>query len=166
MAQRAPSRALGRTPEPVPTLFATVADGVRAQVVHREHLLPPHLSTRAHEGRAASCPCHPLLEQLQIGRQWSTTVAGTREACTQEQHELVPFLVGTWPGAPEALRLQAYRGRVDLTLTRCRWCGAIEVRDTSFHAPAGLRLGSLTPRRRSDVLGWYAGSRPRGRVHL
>lgn len=165
MAQRAPSPRLGRESAEEAT-FATVADGVRAQVVRREYLLPAHLDTRAHEGRGARCPCQPLLQQLQIVRQWPTTVAGTREACTQEQHELVPFLVGMWPGAPASLRLQAYHGRVDITVTRCRWCGAIEVRDTSFHAPAGLRLGALTPRRRSEVLGWYAGSRPRGRLHL
>ena len=144
-----------------------VADGLRAQVVHREHLLPPHLDTRAHEGRMACCGCRPLLSQLRMVRPWDVRIEGTREACTQEDHALVPFLVARWPAAPSALATQAYHGEVDVILTRCRYCGAIEVRDASFHAPAGLRLGTLiTQAAHRAVLGWYAGARPRGRVHL
>lgn len=148
--------------------FTQVADGVRAQVVRRD-VLPAHLDSSAHQGRASSCRCRPLLDQLATVQAWPVVPRGAREACTQEarvDHELVPLRLATWPSAPPALKLQAHQGRVELTLTMCRWCGALEVRDVSFHAPAGLRLGHNVPRRRSDVLGWYAGKRPGGRTYL
>lgn len=148
-----------------PTRFATIGDGQRAQVVTRQ-LLPPHLDSGAHAGRASSCVCRPLLDQLVTRQQWTVTARGAREACTQEEHELVPLRVASWPAAPLALRLQALHQHVQLTLTMCSFCGAIEVRDVSFHTPAGLRTGLLQPRRRSDVLGWYSGKRPGGRVYL
>jgi hypothetical protein len=147
-----------------PAVFATVADGVRAQVVTRV-LLPPHLSSSAHEGRSAGCPCKPLLEGLEPGESWPVVPRGTREACTQEEHDLQPLRVAHWRLAPRALRDQALNGHVMLVLTMCAFCGAVEVRDTSFHAPAGMGLGTLAPRRRSDVLGWYSGARPAGRVY-
>lgn len=154
--------AVARTGEPV---FTTVADGVRAQVVRRS-ILPPHLDSRAHEGRHAHCVCRPLLEQLRTVQAWPVAPRGTREACTQEEHDLQPLRMATWPTAPAALMAQAHRGRVDLMLTMCAFCGAIEVRDVSYHTMAGLRAGSLEPRRRSDVLGWYSGQRPAGRVYV
>ena len=150
--------------EPQRAEFATVADGQRAQVVTLQ-VLPAHLSSSAHEGRMAHCRCRPLLEQTKTLESWTVTPRGAREACTQEEHELRPLRVVAWPTAPAALTLQAYRGAVRLLLTMCCWCGAVEVRDTSFHAPAGLALGQMHPRRRSSVLGWYAGARPRGRVY-
>lgn len=151
---------------PPPAEFTTVADGVRAQVVRRPALLPAHLSTSAHEGRGASCPCQPLLEQLTILQQRPVSPRGSSEACRREEHSLELLRTAVWPSAPAALLLQAHRGRVELMLTMCRDCGAVEVRDVSYHHPAGLRLGALAPRRRSEVLGWYAGSRPGGRVYI
>ena len=68
--------------------------------------------------------------------------------------------------SPAATRAQALGGRVDLLLNRCAFCGTVEVRDVSFHHPAGLRSATLAPRRRSDVLGWYSGKRPGGRTYL
>lgn len=159
MRTSSPSRA-----DPAQPVFATVADGLRAQVITRG-LLPPHLSSSAHEGRNAGCPCRPLLEQISTRDQWVVTPRGTRQACTEEEHEMRPLRVAEWAHAPLALRAQAWQGRVSLTLAMCAYCGAVEVRDTSFHAPAGMRLGSLAPRRRSDVLGWYSGARPAGRVY-
>jgi len=145
--------------------FTTVADGVRAQVIRRQ-LLPAHLSTSAHEGRSASCPCQPLLPQLTILQQRPVSPRGSSEACRREEHSMELLRTAVWPTAPAALILQAYRGRVEVMLTMCADCGAVEVRDVSYHSPAGLRLGALAPRRRSEVLGWYAGSRPGGRVYL
>lgn len=150
---------------PAPAEFTTVADGVRAQVVRRA-LLPPHLTSAAHEGRGASCPCQPLLPQLVTQQQRPVAPRGSSEACRREEHSLELLRTAEWPGAPAALRLQARGGRVELMLTMCSDCGAVEVRDVSYHSPAGLRLGALAPRRRSDVLGWYAGARPAGRVYL
>lgn len=146
-------------------VFTTVADGVRAQVVRRT-LLPPHLDSRAHEGRHSGCPCRPLLPQLVVHQQWPVAPRGTREACTQEEHDLQPLRLATWPTAPAALLAQALAGRVDLMLTMCAYCGAVEVRDVSFHVLAGAARGALSPRRRSDVLGWYSGKRPAGRVYV
>lgn len=154
-----------RAPAPRPVEFATVADGMRAQVVRRQ-LLPPHLDTGAHAGRGASCRCRPLLGQLVTTRLGTVVPRGTREACTQEEHDLQPLRAAQWPSAPEALVGRALRGRVELTLAMCAYCGAVEVRDVSFHAPAGMRAaGTLSPRRLSDVLGWYSGKRPAGRVY-
>lgn len=168
-----PSSSLGRPatrPSDQP-VFTTVADGVRAQVIARR-LLPAHLTSSAHEGRAASCRCRPLLEQLTTARSWPVVPRGAREACTQpaatmaEEHEMLPLRHALWRGAPHALVAQAHHQSVELLLTMCAWCGAVEVRDVSFHAPAGMRQGVLPPRRRSDVLGWYSGQRPAGRVYV
>jgi hypothetical protein len=151
--------------EPAPAEFTTVADGVRAQVVRRQ-LLPAHLDSSAHAGRSSTCRCSPLLEQLTTVKSWPVRPAGAREACTQEEHELAPLRAAAWPDAPLELRALALRGHVDLVLTMCRYCGAVEVRDVSFHHLAGLAAGNIAPRRRSDVLGWYGGKRPAGRVYL
>lgn len=157
------------TSAPEQAEFATVADGVRAQVITRQ-LLPPHLSSSAHEGRQASCPCRPLLEGLRTARSWPVVPRGARASCSgaatmAEEHELLPLRHAVWLLAPEALQRQAYDGAVELLLTMCAHCGAVEVRDVSFHAPRGLRASTLAPRRRSDVLGWYSGKRPAGRIY-
>jgi hypothetical protein len=145
-------------------VFSTVADGVRAQVIVRT-ILPAHLSSSYHEGRGARCACRPLLEQLTTARSWPVVPSGAREACTLEEHALRPLRHTLWREAPQALRTQAHEGSVELLLTMCAYCGAVEVRDVSFHSPAGLRRGVLAPRRRSDVLGWYTGKRPAGRIY-
>jgi hypothetical protein len=149
---------------PAPVEFATVADGVHAQVVRRT-LLPAHLDASAHEGRVR-CTCRPLMAQLTTHRQWPVVPRGTREACTQEEHDLQPLRLATWPTAPAALAAEALAGRVDLTLTMCAYCGVVEVRDVSYHVLPGAMRGRLEPRRRSDVLGWYSGKRPAGRVYV
>lgn len=157
--------------QPEQPVFATVADGVRAIVVTRQQLLPPHLSSSAHEGQAASCRCQPLLDQLTTARSWPVVPVGPRAACSSEaatmaeEHDLQPLRHGIWRAAPSARALAALDGSVELLLTMCRFCGAVEVRDVSFHMPAGIRRGTLAPRRRSDVLGWYAGKRPAGRIY-
>jgi hypothetical protein len=157
---------------PAEAEFTTVADGVRAQVVRGQQLLPPHLTSSAHEGRSAACRCRPLLEQLTTVQQWPVVPRGAREACTQEasalseEHDMRPLRLARWPGAPAALAGQAWQGLVELALTMCGFCGAVEVRDISFNAAAGLRRGALAPRRRSRILGWYSGKRPAGRIYL
>lgn len=157
---------MARAPQATEAVFTTVADGVRAQVIQRQ-VLPAHLDTSAHEGRAAGCRCTPLLGQLTTQHRWPVVPRGAREACTQEEHDMRPLRLAIWATAPLPLRQQALHGRVELTITMCAYCGAIEVRDTSYHVPAGLRAaGHLAPRRRSDVLGWYSGKRPGGRVYL
>lgn len=150
---------------PAEARFTTVADGRIGQVVSRT-LLPPHLDSRAHEGRTASCICQPLFTQLSARQQWPVVPRGAREACTQEEHDLRPLRVAIWRSAPGALRARALHGRVELMVTMCAYCGVVEVRDVSYHAPGDLRSGSLQPRRLSDVLGWYAGARPAGRVYI
>lgn len=157
--------ALARAQAPDGPVFTTVADGVRAQVVRRT-VLPPHLDSGSHESRRAACPCRPLLPQLATLRAYPVAPRGTREACTQEEHDLRPLRMATWPQAPAALAAQALRGRVELLLTMCAYCGAVEVRDVSYHAMPGLVPGALEHRRRSDVLGWYSGKRPAGRVFV
>lgn len=169
-----PSTSLGRPatrPVRAPELsFTTVADGVRGQRITRQ-LLPPHLSSSAHEGQGAGCRCRPLLEQLTTARQWPVVPQGPRAACSSEaatlaeEHDLQPLRHALWLSAPLDLQRQAHNRSVELLLTMCRYCGAVEVRDVSFHSPAGLRQGILAPRRRSDVLGWYAGRRPAGRIY-
>ena len=157
--------AVARPGEPSAPVFTMVADGVRAQVVRRS-ILPPHLDSGAHEGRHAHCPCRPLMPQLVTLQAWVVAPRGAREACTQEEHDLRPLRMATWPTAPAALAAQAYRGRVEIMLTMCAYCGALEVRDVSYHALPGVSRGALAPKRRSDVLGWYSGKRPAGRVYV
>lgn len=140
--------------------FTRVADGVWAQVENRSATLPRHLDAGAHEGRAGQCRCQPLLEVMRIVRITPMVVVGTRAAC-RDQHDFGHYATG------------AYRG-LELRLSMCRYCGAVEVRDVSIDliadedAGTGRRLFITPPRkavRRDVVLGWYAGRRVAGRIY-
>ncbi len=119
--------------------FTTIADGLRAQVIERA-ILP------------ASLPV--LLAQLEAVRETPRPYpAGARAACTAGEHALLPWRAGIWQ-------------RRELQLNLCGYCGVVEVRDVSLDLLPGLATGRQAPRRRSDVLGWYAGSRPKGRTYM
>lgn len=53
-----------------------------------------------------------------------------------------------------------------LVLLSCTNCATVEVRDRSIDRLGGLPTGSLAPRRRDELLGWYSGARRAGRVYL
>ena len=130
--------------------IARIGDGLYAQVVDYR-LLPDHCTSASHEGQSASCPCRPLVDQMRSVRILDTrSDLGTRAEC-KDQHAYAPWLSGLF-------------GARELLLSRCAYCTAVEVRDRSFDILPGLGSGSGTPRRRSDVLGWYSGSRPSGRT--
>jgi hypothetical protein len=115
-----------------------IADGVIAQVVERS-VLPPRLDA--------------LLAALRGARSVPVLVLGTRRACTDESHAYAAWVTGVY-------------GPRELQLSRCTFCGAVEVRDVSYDILPGLKAGRGGPRRRDDVLGWYSGSRPLGRTYL
>ena len=122
-----------------------------AQVVERT-TLPRHVSRGSHEGQAASCRCHPLVEAMTVVRLVDRSPSlGARLDC-RDQHAYRLWLTGV------------YAGR-ELELRRCLFCEAIEVRDCSLDILPGIRAGRGGPRRRSDVLGWYSGSRANARTY-
>jgi hypothetical protein len=131
--------------------FATIADGLRAQVIEVTGVIPPHLNAASHEGRMASCPCRPLVESMQRVKTHQVRVLGIRADC-RDQHDYRPSMTGV------------YRG-MDLLLSTCVFCGAVEIRDVSYDILPGLQAGRGGPRRRSDVLGWYSGIRANARTY-
>lgn len=122
-----------------PPRFTTIGDGVTAQVIDRR-LLPPSLTV--------------LLGQLRAVREVSAVLpVGARAACTQGEHDLQPFREGVWQ-------------QRELRLSLCAYCGTVEVRDVSLDLLAGVAAGTGGARRRSAILGWYSGSRPKGRTYM
>ena len=79
--------------------------------------------------------------------------AGYRPDCGEGNHRLVEWLNG-------------YFGTRELLVERCLDCEMAAVRDVSFDRINGLPTGRLALRRRSDLLGWYTGSRAARRVYL
>lgn len=123
--------------EPEPR-FTTIADGVIAQVIEPVKRLPPRLET--------------LLSTMLVYRRLPLRPRGTRQACTDGEHALAEWIRGL------------YRG-LELRLSLCAFCGVVEVRDVSLDILDRQIVGRSGPRRRSAVLGWYSGSRPRGREY-
>lgn len=120
--------------------FTTIADGVTAQVVDTSAGLPHSLPA--------------LLAQLRVVRETGAVLpVGARLACTAGEHDLQPFREGVWRAK-------------ELRLSLCTYCGAVEVRDVSLDLLPGVSTGRNQPRRRSAILGWYSGSRPKGRVYM
>lgn len=119
-----------------------IGDGVFAQVVDRSALLPAKLE--------------PLLVGMRVVREITDVrIAGARRACMENEHALQPWRQGL------------YRG-LELRLSLCFFCAAVEVRDVSLDI---LREGAVAltladrAHRRDAVLGWYAGRRPAGREY-
>jgi hypothetical protein len=129
---------IGRAHTPTRTAV-TIADGVRAIKVDAPSPLPPSLDL--------------LLSRLLVTGKRPYFARGTRRDCTDEQHDWAPWLDGIYAG-------------LALRLNRCVWCGTVEVRDQSLDLLPGLAAGRGGPRQRDELLGWYAGSRPDGRVYL
>lgn len=117
----------------------TVADGLRAQVLEVQ-VLPRTLPQLLGALRLSHLIAEPR-------------VRGTRRACTDGEHEPQPWRTGVWQGR-------------ELRLSICPWCGSVEVRDVSLDILPGVQAGLGGPRRRSELLGWYSGKRPRGRTFM
>ena len=128
----------GRASAPTRTAV-TIADGVRAIRVEAPSPLPPSLDL--------------LLSGLRVTDRRPYFARGTRRDCTDELHDWEPWLVGTYAG-------------LVLRLSRCAWCATVEVRDISLDLLPGLQPGRPGPRQRDELLGWYSGTRPDGRVYL
>lgn len=119
--------------------FVTVADGVVAQVVERQSVLPPRLDA--------------LIRVMTVTRRLPVRVRGAAIACRDQDHIFIPWIEGT------------YQAR-SLHLSTCENCGSVEVRDVSRDMLPLASTPLLAPRRRSSVLGWYSGRRAAGRIHL
>jgi len=87
---------------------------------------------------------------------------GARQACTVlREHRLRPIRIGRW-----IPRSGVRRGEVlDVRISMCADCGAVQVRDVSLDLVPGARVGSGGPRRRDHVIGWYSGARPNQREY-
>jgi len=131
--------------------IVTIADGLYAQVVERS-AIPLHVTSGSHQGRAASCRCRPLVESMTSVRTFPVPAIGVRLEC-RDQHDYRLWLTGVY-------------GALELRLARCAFCEAVEVRDVSLDILPGVQSGRGGPRRRSDVLGWYSGTRANARVHV
>lgn len=83
---------------------------------------------------------------------------GTSVRCEQQRsHRFGVLRQGRHVGLDGVVR--------DLRIEMCRDCGAACVRDISYDRLAGLPVGRRGPARRDQVLGWYSGSRRRGREY-
>ena len=134
-----------------PPRFSQIADGVWAEVRERQ-LLPPRLDS--------------LLESFHATTRLPFRLLGTRQACTDAEHDYQPWLRGIDRDPHPALTARSLHGLVELALLRCPFCGCVQVRDQSFDIfDPGLPRGRAAPRRRDDVLGSYAGKRPLGRTY-
>lgn len=125
--------------KPPPDEVVQVADGVKARRFTRVSPLPPSLDT--------------LLARLAHVQTRTVALHSTRRACTDGEHERVPWITGVYAG-------------LHLRLDVCPWCHGVEVRDISYDMRPGLQPGRRGPARRSDVLGWYSGRRPAGRTFM
>jgi len=113
-----------------------VGDGEYAEVTERR-VLPATLDV--------------LLSAMQRTTRYPFRLLGTLRECTDATHAFGIWVTGVW-------------GVFELRLNRCPFCGTVEVRDVSLDLIPGVSSG--TPNRRSDVLGWYSGQRPAGRVFI
>jgi hypothetical protein len=117
--------------------FVRVADGLTAQVLDRR-ILPRNLDL--------------LLGEMVALRSRPIHLLGARRACMDDDHAAEPWATGVWRG-------------LELRLSICNFCGSIEVRDVSLDILPGVTVGAGGPRRRSAVMGWYAGKRAAGRTY-
>lgn len=114
-----------------------IGDGQFAQVVDRSALLPTSLEA--------------LLLGMRGSRETTVRLLGTRQACTEGEHDLQLWRQGVFRG-------------MELRLRICGFCSMVEVRDVS------LDILPITPtgkaERRDALLGWYAGKRPAARQYI
>ena len=133
--------AQGPTQGPGTRTIVTIADGVRAvRVEQPTSPLPQSLDQ--------------LLARLTVtDRQPFVELGGPRRECADEVHDYQPWLAGIFAG-------------LELRLYRCPFCSVVEVRDQSLDLLPGVQPGRGGPRRRNEVLGWYAGARAAGRTFM
>lgn len=103
-------------------------------------------------GRPMPSSLDVLLEHFIATARYPFRLVGTVRECTDLSHTFGPWLEGRW-------------GVYELRLNRCPFCGTVEVRDISLDFIPGLSSGSRPIRRRDQLVCWYAGRRPAGRVY-
>lgn len=133
-----------------------IADGVFAQVVEPFVHLPDKLEA--------------LLGAMRFVREVpDVRIAGTRQACMENEHAFQPWRQGFC-----LCRVRGIYRNLELRLSICFFCAAVEVRDVSLDflshhvgpIAKGVPAARSTPRRRRDnVIGHYAGKRPAGRQY-
>lgn len=128
-----------RAPDPEPR-FERIADGVVAQVIEPSFRLPPRLDA--------------MLARTIVTAEFPMRVVGARIACRDAEHDFGrPWIRGVFAG-------------LEVKLSRCPYCGTVEVRDVSVDVLEGMGPSTLDPRRRDVVIGWYTGRRAGGRQYL
>jgi hypothetical protein len=145
-----------------PRTRVSVIEGRTVLVVEKSPAIAPTLELLLAGGRDAT---GRLWRPLTVSERHPLVLSGTRSACVAEQdHRLRDWLAGVLVDVSGVLR--------SVRLRACADCGAVEVRDVSLdtdkaHDPAGrgfARRPGLPWRHRDLVIGWYAGSRARGRT--
>jgi len=126
---------------------AVIAIETRPPIPETLHLLLE--GGRDTEGR-------PWAAMRVVTRRW-LHLRGSSVACAMDDHHMSTWLTGVHVGRDSLVR--------DLKLLACTDCGAVCVRDVSVDRLPGMHPGSLEPRRRDRVIGWYTGARPRQRVY-
>lgn len=130
---------LARPPE---RKIIRIADGVMAEEIDRRSILPPTLDV--------------LLARIRTIARRDFALRGPRAQCRDDSavktHAYQAWVNGVYAG-------------LELRLTRCLFCGAVEVRDISIDVLPGLSAGRSGSRRRSVILGWYSGQRTAGREY-
>lgn len=120
-------------------------EGRRVQVVERKPPLPQRLDTLI-DGMG------PVWYRADIAPQ------GARPSCEQRRHRFATLREGRYACPDGIIR--------DLRVEVCADCAAACVRDISVDRLGDAPVARSGPNRKSEVIGWYSGSRPRGRVHL
>jgi hypothetical protein len=131
-----------------------VIDGQRVAVFDRPKPIPASLALMLNGGRDDAGRVWMPLRQVV---NHTLRIGGARPECAQQDHRLKPWVEGFHTGSDGVARY--------LHLTACADCGSVCVRDSSIDSLTGLPTGRLAPRRKSHVIGWYSGARPRQRVY-
>jgi hypothetical protein len=114
----------------------------------------------------------PTLERLLLGlrvvrrHQVVLRNGGASVACGAGAHEFRLWLEGLFQPSVQVGAEQSARLSLSLQLLTCVNCETVEVRDVGVDRLDSLPMGSLAPRRRSALLGWYTGSRRNHRTYL
>jgi hypothetical protein len=130
-----------------------MVEGRLTAIYERQRPLPPTLDLMLNGGRDAT---GFLWRPLRVVSRAPLKVAGARRQCAEQEHRLRLWMMGFQIGRDAVIR--------QLQLDACADCGAVCIRDRSFDAIDRLPTGNRPLRRRSHVVGWYSGARPRNRL--
>lgn len=137
-----------------PEKRVAIIEGQRVLVIERTPPIPDDLALLLEGGRDRA---GRIWTPLRVISRQPLRLDGTRAACLEQDHRLLPWVEGFHTGSDGISRA--------LHLLACRDCGSVCVRDISFDTLDGLRVGRRGAARRNHVIGWYSGARRGQRVY-